>query len=225
MTISYKSNMAEVLVPKMINQLCQYSFYVPSYQRGYRWTSQEAKDLLDDINDFKPRQILNSDEKTWYCLQPIVVKQKENGTYEVIDGQQRLTTIFLVLHYLNQDFIESRRDILFDINYQTRETTSTFLKSLGTEHEEDADKYVDFYYIKQAYDTIDSWFYEKQQQNFDINDFRSKFKFNTRVIWYESDEEDTISVFTRLNIGKISLTKAVNAIRKLQSATAKAHRR
>jgi len=199
--------MEEKLEPKIINELCQYSFYIPAYQRGYRWTKREVDDLLNDINDFKPRQIPNSDNKTWYCLQPIVLKNRYKNEYEVIDGQQRLTTIYLVLHYLNQDFIESRRDKLFEINYQTRENTALFSKKLGTEQEEKADKNIDFYYIKNVYDSIHKWFGERRS-DFDINDFRSKFKFNTKIIWYESTEEDTISVFTRLNIGKISLSNA-----------------
>ncbi|MCL2603382.1 MAG: DUF262 domain-containing protein [Defluviitaleaceae bacterium] len=201
--------MGEKLEPKIINELSQFSFYVPAYQRGYRWTSQEVADLLNDIRDFKPRQILPTDDKTWYCLQPIVIKHKENNVYEVIDGQQRLTTIYLILHYLNQDYKEDSplRDKLFEINYQTRTTTASFLKSLGTEQEEDAGKYIDFYYIKQAYETIKNWFREKDR-SFDIFDFRSKFNFNTKVIWYESAEEEPIAVFTRLNIGKISLTNA-----------------
>jgi len=199
--------MNEILEPKIINELCQYSFYIPAYQRGYRWTEQEAFDLLNDINDFKPRQIRNSEEKTWYCLQPIVVKNKIENEFEVIDGQQRLTTIYLVLHYLNQDFIESRRDKLFNINYQTRTDTAIFLQNLGSNDEANAKSNIDFYYIRQVYSAIEKWFSERGN-NFDINDFRSKFKFNTKIIWYENSEEDSISVFTRLNIGKIRLSNA-----------------
>ncbi|WP_291072994.1 DUF262 domain-containing protein [Empedobacter sp. UBA5987] len=71
---------------KTISELLQYNFFIPSYQRGYRWTEQQVTDLLNDINEFTT----DSDEKNWYCLQPIVVKQKkdENKWY-VIDGQQR----------------------------------------------------------------------------------------------------------------------------------------
>lgn len=93
---------------KTLSELSQYSFYIPAYQRGYRWTKQEVKDLLNDINEFIPKEIDGSDEKTWYCLQPVVVKQKEDGIYEVIDGQQRLTTAYLILYYLNQDFVEKK---------------------------------------------------------------------------------------------------------------------
>ena len=105
---------------KTLNELSQYSFYIPAYQRGYRWTEQEVKDLLNDINEFIPREISDTEEKTWYCLQPVVVKSRSENEYEVIDGQQRLTTIYLILHYLNQDFVEKRRDKLFSIYLCTR---------------------------------------------------------------------------------------------------------
>ena len=111
---------------KTLNELAQYSFFIPAYQRGYRWTEQEVRDLLNDINEFVPREINETEEKTWYCLQPIVVKSRTENEYEVIDGQQRLTTIYLILHYLNQDFIEKRRDKLFSIDYQTRTDSKEF---------------------------------------------------------------------------------------------------
>lgn len=86
-----------ILLLKTINELSKYSFFIPAYQRGYRWSDKEVEDLLNDINEFIPR-LVNEEtgEKTWYCLQPIVVKNKGTDEYEVIDGQQRLTTIFSV---------------------------------------------------------------------------------------------------------------------------------
>ena len=61
---------------KLINELRDYSFYIPKYQRGYRWAQNEILDLLNDIYEFKPKQIGDDpDKKTWYCLQPIVVKK------------------------------------------------------------------------------------------------------------------------------------------------------
>ncbi|NDB86716.1 MAG: DUF262 domain-containing protein [Alphaproteobacteria bacterium] len=73
-----------------------HSFNIPSYQRGYRWTPQQVEDLLNDIWEFGNGQ---KDEKEWYCLQPLVVKRTEDFI-EVIDGQQRLTTIYLILKFL-----------------------------------------------------------------------------------------------------------------------------
>lgn len=198
---------ANVLLLKTINELNKYSFFIPAYQRGYRWTDKEVIDLLNDINDFVPRLVDEvTGEKTWYCLQPIVVKSRENNEYEVIDGQQRLTTIFLIWHYLNQDFVEKRRDKLFSLRYETRKNTQKFLDLLDDTNKED-DTNVDFYYISVAYKTINDWF-EKREENFDQGDFRSKFKFSSKIIWYESLEEDSIAIFTRINIGKIPLTNA-----------------
>lgn len=190
---------------KTLNELSQYSFYIPAYQRGYRWTEQEVKDLLNDINEFMPREIVGSDDRTWYCLQPVVVKQRKENEYEVIDGQQRLTTAYLILHYLNQDFVEKKRDKLFNLDYETRPDSKIFIQH----PEEDSSSCIDFYYMHQAYSTIEKWFEASEQQtSFDKNDFRSKIKFHTKVIWYETTEENPITVFTRLNIGKISLTNA-----------------
>lgn len=190
---------------KTLNELSIYSFYIPAYQRGYRWTKQEVSDLLNDINEFVPREIKDSEEKTWYCLQPIVIKKREDITYEVIDGQQRLTTIYLILFFLNQDFVENRRDKIFSLNYETRDKSREFL--LHPENKDDSN--IDFFYINSAYNTIETWFEEKEKNpNFDKNDFRSKLKFFTKVIWYETVETNPITVFARLNIGKISLTNA-----------------
>lgn len=202
--------MENILELKTINELNQYSFFIPSYQRGYRWTPKEVEDLLNDINEFKPKPIGDTDDKTWYCLQPIVVKEKKSTDdskteYEVIDGQQRLTTIFLILHYLNQDYVPEKRDKLFAIDYQTRKGTSDFLNSLDINN--NVEDNIDFYYISNAYRTIHQWF-ESRDNNFDKGDFRSKFKFHTKVIWYQSIEENPISIFTRINIGKIPLTNS-----------------
>ena len=198
---------------RTVNELRMYSFYIPAYQRGYRWTMNEVKDLLDDINEFKPRQVDSSDEKTWYCLQPIVLKEISPNKYEVIDGQQRLTTIYLILHYLNLDYVPSSRDKLFDIEYETRKDSGYFLKNLGDyiqKIEQYKDQNIDYYHIVQAYLTITKWFSDESNKNFnfDKSNFRSKLKFNSKVIWYQSFEDDTIAMFTRINMGKIPLTNS-----------------
>ena len=74
-----------------------YNFYIPSYQRGYRWDKDQITDLLEDIYDFI--YITKGDK---YCLQPIVVKKMKDQRYEVLDGQQRLTTIFILLNCIKK---------------------------------------------------------------------------------------------------------------------------
>lgn len=192
---------------KTINDLLKNNFFIPSYQRGYRWTEQQVTELLNDINEFSPKEIENSNEKTWYCLQPIVVKKKDDNEWDVIDGQQRLTTTFLILHHLNQGYVENRRKKLFGLKYETRENSADYLqKELNGETINDTN--IDYYFISSAYKTICDWFKNKGEQ-FDVNTFESKFNFSTKVIWYEtSAKDDSIDIFTRINSGKIPLTNA-----------------
>ena len=72
------------------------TFRIPAYQRGYRWTRRQIKDLVCDLQEF-----YESNTAKVYCLQPIVLEEKvdeKTGTpyYNVIDGQQRLTSLYLL---------------------------------------------------------------------------------------------------------------------------------
>lgn len=175
-----------------------YSFYIPSYQRGYRWTIQQVTDLLDDILEFS----VNKRPGEFYCLQPIVVKPKEQS-WEVIDGQQRLTTIFLLLKYFNSRLTEEFRKPLYQLKYETRAESSNYLDTLS---ENESKKNVDYFHIYQAYTTIKNWFATRSNI---INDFEATLLNLVKVIWYEVHEDtDSIDIFTRLNIGKIPLNPA-----------------
>lgn len=211
---------------KSISELLRMKFFIPSYQRGYRWTEQQVKDLLNDVNEFRPECVKEKNETTWYCLQPLVVKKMEETDsrlekesdktdwYEVIDGQQRLTTIFLAIHYFNEMWVGKQKTPLFTIKYATRNDSYAFLNSLEINENNEAvaqgnafKDYIDYHYMKLAYSTIHNWA-SGMGPTFNNSDFQSKFIHHTKVIWYESINEDPIKVFTRLNIGKISLTNA-----------------
>ncbi len=194
------------LVIKSVNDLLGKSFYVPSYQRGYRWTPIQVTELLNDIWDFhrKPGKI----REEFYCLQPIVVKLHD-GEWELIDGQQRLTTIFLILQYL-KTFLTSLRKECYTIHYQTRKESENFLQAMDLGLE---DENIDYYHFCQAYKTIDDWFKSKdgavQFHFLTTLTNNDEAGMNVKVIWYEvSNEENTIDIFTRINIGKIPLNNA-----------------
>lgn len=193
-----------------IQSLLNENFYVPKYQRGYRWTTRQVGDLLNDIDSFNS----NNDEcgNSWYCLQPLVVKKGENNEgWRLVDGQQRLTTIKLILHYLNQQFIESKRKAIFTIEYETRGKDENWLEIL--ENEQKSKENIDFSHIYSAYQTIKKWFEEEKGRNYDTYKFSSKLLSDCKFIWYDIDqngqnndkEED---VFIRLNDGKIPLTNS-----------------
>ena len=181
-----------VLDTKLVGEI-KGEFHVPSYQRGYRWGSTEVTRLLDDVYQ---------NGKKNYCLQPIVVRNR-GETYELVDGQQRLTTLYLIYRYMKNanPFFE---EPTFSITYETRDRSADFLNNIDITKREDN---IDFWFMAGAYECIKQWF-EKDLQIRVMHIFEY-FKENVKIIWYEVGEnEDTISLFARLNVGKIPLTSA-----------------
>ena len=217
---------------KSVSELLGMKFFIPSYQRGYRWTEQQVKDLLEDIWEFSKKK---KQEYEFYCLQPLVVKLMSNNDkqkaqlnineewYEVIDGQQRLTTIFLILSSLKEAIsILGLPTDLYELKYQRESkdfNVARFLNNISVSNEIN-DSYIDFFYMSSAFKIIDSWLKSNKVNKgdfcnallkYDLDDNQEKTRDkanNVRFIWYESVDEDPIKVFTRLNIGKISLTNA-----------------
>ena len=187
MSDEQENTIKETAVGKLIGM----KFFIPGYQRGYRWTEQQVNDLLNDINEFEPKN------GSWYCLQPLVVMKKDEK-WEVIDGQQRLTTIYLILACLG---VTDK----YTIKYETREDSKEFLEKISGKNEDEAQSNIDFFYMHKAYKTINNFFEAKKNQE----DFKDKLLNNVKFIWYEIDEwENPVTVFTRLNMGKIPLTNA-----------------
>ena len=172
------------------------NFYVPSYQRGYRWGKTEVKRLLDDI--------CSTEGKRNYCLQPVVVR-KNGDKYELIDGQQRLTTIYLIYRFMNEESLGFIDEPRFTLSYATREKSEDFLKSIDESRKEEN---IDFWFFCSAYESIKAWFSKKDRKS-TLTNMNKYFDEIVKIIWYEVGEtEDAIGLFTRLNIGKIPLTNA-----------------
>ncbi len=206
------------LIP--VENLLKKDFFIPSYQRGYRWKERQVTDLLDDILEFQKK---DKEKGEFYCLQPIVVTKKENDGWEVIDGQQRLTTLYILLSYL-----EEARKIMFSssekfsISYETREKEEYSSKKFLEEilHTDNVNtKNIDFFHISNAFLTIKKWFEDKSINKADFLNALLKVDIreendianNVRFIWYEvqtQSENDAKNIFTRINMGKIPLTNA-----------------
>ena len=181
-----------LLETKLVSEV-QGTFYVPSYQRGYRWGEDEVLRLLNDVYQ---------NGKKNYCLQPVVVRKTEDA-YELIDGQQRLTTLYLIYRYM-KDVNPFFDEPAFNLVYETRDNSQEFLKSVDLSRR---DENIDFWFIANAYETIKKWFEEDKQIR--VLHIYEYFKEDVKIIWYEVGEsEDAIGLFTRLNIGKIPLTSA-----------------
>jgi uncharacterized protein with ParB-like and HNH nuclease domain len=130
-----------------------------------------------------------------------------NDKYELIDGQQRMTTLYLIMKYLN-----AYVDINYSIEYTTRKSENNHIGS--KELLESIDKIdltlsssnIDELFIKKSYGIIKTWFNGEKSK---MMSFANKLQKYVTIIWYEVDEdEDSVSIFTRLNIGKIDLTNA-----------------
>ena len=206
-----------------IDKLMGRTFFVPSYQRGYRWGRQEVEALLNDLWEFylqtngKKNLQTDGEKNTFYCLQPIVLYKDEQARENLLDGQQRLTTIYLLLSYLDARRREEGYDKpLFTLEYATREDSADFLakKLFASEESEEASN-VDYHYMRAAYGYIKDWFTQAPKHPGAaakliplLLDEDGKGP-NVRVIeYYVEDNSDPIDVFLRLNQGKIPLTDA-----------------
>lgn len=213
-----------------IDKLMGRTFFVPSYQRGYRWGRQEVEALLNDLWEFylqteektdeeERENLLEKNKNLFYCLQPVVLyKDKDEQAREnLLDGQQRLTTIYLLLSYLDVRRREEGYDKpLFTLTYTTRKDSTDFLakKLFAAEGSKEASN-VDYHYMRAAYGYIKDWFTQAPKHPGAaakliplLLDEDGKGP-NVRVIeYYVEDDSDPIDVFLRLNQGKIPLTDA-----------------
>lgn len=199
---------------KNVRDLLGKNYYIPNYQRGYRWGKDEVTKLLDDIWDFASHR-----KSEFYCLQPLIILPQEPSDaektelYEVLDGQQRLTTLNLIVHYINERFPGNEKYSEMYLHYQTRPESSKAFSSIHigedgqVRMEDGVNPNIDFWHIKDAYRHIHNWFIEKAEDDrIKDNTFQEVFLDQVKVIWYEIDRgEDPIKVFERNNIGKIPL--------------------
>lgn len=211
-----------------VANLLDKNFLIRSYQRGYRWDENQVNDLLNDLKDFIDQ--LGKSEEEFYCLQPIVVKKLsveekkklnrlafgDESIYEVIDGQQRLTTITIILNFLRESLkeeiiLEKVPSITYEAREKSKKILSNFIKYINSDTvDSEFDTNIDFYHMKVVYDTIFKWFEKQEKYRILFLKLLTSYKINCiKVIWYEVEEGDnSIEVFRRFNVGKIPLTNA-----------------
>jgi hypothetical protein len=174
-------------------------YFIPAYQRGYRWTSTQVRQLLDDLRDFTRRK--NPQPEEYYCLQPLVLMPGKDGAYEVVDGQQRLTTLLLILRHLNDRAGKKYQLPLYALEYATRRDLLPFLENPT---DEVAASNIDFSHIAGAMKTIEDWFGGQENE---VRAIEDAFLNKAKVIWFQlATDESPVAAFTRLNVGKIALT-------------------
>ena len=199
-------------------------FTIAGYQRGYRWTQAEVLDLLDDVREFS--LACPKDPGAFYCLQPVVVTPASDGSWTVIDGQQRLTTLYLFYCCCSWMLPPSARYNLlpFTLRYPGRPRFQECLEILSekeyagavrfaaetAEYEDD----IDCHYRLEAYRCIGDWLHEllkSPSARAGLGNLKNTFDTRVRLIWYELPNlsaADQAALFSMLNTGKIALTDA-----------------
>lgn len=208
-----------------ISGLDDKKFIIEKYQRGYKWGKKEILELLNDINEF-------DHTKGIYCIQPVILKptgdkkenikpdDKEYSLYpenEVIDGQQRMTTMYILMHYLRSISI-NENIIKYSIQYKIREKSEKFLSgkldelfdyipsTINEDLKEKNYKYIaeannswkGFIMGKKDFDNVDIYhffivayyiknWFEQCLEKDKTKDFIEKILRHVRLIWYSLD--------------------------------------
>jgi hypothetical protein len=182
------------LEARLVGELAGH-FHVPGYQRGYRWGEPDVSRLLDDVKAAGTEP---------YFLQPIVVKARQDGKWELIDGQQRLTTLFLILQYIQTHLPAAKPG--YTLEYETRPDSQGYLTALDADQQKHN---IDFFHIYQAFECIAAWFEGQANPLQAAIDFYTATSKSLQVIWYEAPEStNSKELFRRLNLGRIPLTDA-----------------
>lgn len=195
---------------KSIRDIQQFNYIVEKYQRRYRWRIEQVEKLLDDLLEFKNFQL----NDLFYCLQPVVmynanknkskleylsdlekieenqfqkkaIEYLQNNIWEIVDGQQRLTTISLILNYLDNH-------IKIEIDTKNR-------------NQEDFGYKLDSVFKKRNSQAIATWVNSNLKDEIQKKQFVQFIMDRVKVIWYEINEDPDV-VYKRLNTGKIPLT-------------------
>ena len=141
-----------------VYKIFENEYTIPIYQRAYAWTENEINTLIDDIYDYYNR---GGEQK--YYIGSLVVHSDDNGIISVIDGQQRLTTLYLLICYLKNESPHSKLAEKIDVklNFESRKRSTEILSIL--KNKDDFEKILDLdNELVDAYRIIRKKFQEKK---------------------------------------------------------------
>lgn len=184
-------NTSSSIGEKPVQALSGMTFFIPSYQRGYRWGEVQVRQLAEDL-----LKAAKAEKPYPYCLQPLVVCwDKDKNHWRVIDGQQRLTTLWLLLDVLGKCHE-------WHLRYERHGNGQTLLKIPKSKP--------DGFFKDQAIETLNETIKDKDDKK-RLSDYLDSDN-GPFFLWYEvpkdADEHEEHKVFARLNSGKIPLSNA-----------------
>lgn len=148
-----------------LNRGASILYKIPIYQRNYAWEREEIYALIKDVHD--------SLEKPVYYIGTLVTYKRDDNIYEVIDGQQRLTTIYIILKALGIETIANR------LTYSARKVSATTIEKMpefGDEYDLGIRKGFDY-----AQDALNEIVGDKKD---DKEKFKKYFLNNVHIIHY-----------------------------------------
>lgn len=218
-TSNSTSRIDEVTVGSLVGK--GLTFTIPYQQRGYRWRVRNLLELLSDLIEF-----IEHPTSKRYCLQPLAISEEEN-VCKIWDGQQRLTTLFLLLRALDVE-----DPYFFAFERDRNSSRATFMRNpifWGSQTPS-----IDFFYIGRAYqvftdciksntesllinrsDDTESALFFKICDKFEYSNTKEKLvslltdKLPDKeliFLWYVVPESLATEIFRDINSGKISLT-------------------
>ena len=198
------------------SNVCQESvtFIIPYLQRAYKWKEKQAKQMLEDFSEFLKQ------EKTYYCMQPLAVVKIGDNKYELLDGQQRLTTLLILWRILFESDEKTSYPYKFEYERDSSESNTLINRySFITESDEiKKGEYgnIDEYYMSKVYGAIKLYFDNPNNKKTDeqkADNYKETFKKLLKgegkhilFLWYEVNEEEKHTKFAHLNSCKIELT-------------------
>ena len=203
---------------KSVNQIIKdkSAFFIRSYQRGYRWEKTQIQELLADLFEFTKQPTEKVPE---YCLQPIIVKPMQDGTYELVDGQQRFTALWLITQL--RACITRRQTESYSLDYENKAPFTQLINDIEEESKtnfdiediykkfsERKDASLDSCMLLESIEAIINYHLGEDDMYTIIPAIYNNLS-RIIIIWYElEDNESPVEIFTNINANKIRLTNA-----------------
>ena len=118
-----KEYVKTLTISDLFNDENKCNYIIPIYQRNYAWGDDEICSLLQDIKNACEK---NKEQDKNYYIGSLVVYRRDNGDFEVIDGQQRLTTLTLIMHHLGKLSFRN-------VSFEHRDESEQALSNLNSE--------------------------------------------------------------------------------------------
>jgi hypothetical protein len=174
------------------------TFIIPNYQRGYKWAVKDGENLsaveklMDDLIKAHGGNVPS------YFIQGITVSEDDNKII-LIDGQQRTTTLYLLLWCVDPSHIQN-----IDLQYDIRKESKEYINNLKSNSQKENESNQDIFYFKQAIEQIQAYLQKKVD---DKEEFLKYVLYNVQILYIIIEKEKAIKTFTMMNGSKATMLR------------------